>query len=171
MITPYVPLVLRENLEKVGKPRHKKMSGTNLCRHDLAESAKGQKCRLLTVGPTCRRHVGNFPCQAEQPAGTLKTTASTAVTLSVGGWPWSAITEDDDNDDGDDDAQDQTLDAGKGITQMIDDDSVQELPTSMLAAVKLTIEAYNQEKRAAAAVARSMVETTDKDHAPPLPPI
>jgi len=53
---------------------------------------------------------------------------------------------------------------------MIDDDSVQELPTSMLAAVKLNIEAFNQEKRAAAAVARSMVETTDKD-APPLPPI
>ena len=129
-------------------------------------------CRHLAVGPTCCRHVGNFPSQAEQPTGTLKTTASTAVTLSVGGWPWPAITEDDDDDDDDDDdAQDQTLDAGKGITPMIDDDSVQELPTSMLAAVKLTIEAYNQEKRAAAAVARSMVETTDKDHAPPLPPI
>ena len=40
MITPYVPLVLRENLEKVGKARHKKSVGTNLCRHDLAESAK-----------------------------------------------------------------------------------------------------------------------------------
>ena len=107
------------------------------------------------------------PSAAEQPAGTLKTTAAAAVKLSVGGWPWPAITEDDDDDDDDDDAQDKTLDAGEGITQMIDDDSVQELPTSMLAAVKLNIEADNQEKRAAAA--RSMVETTDKDHAPPAP--
>ena len=110
------------------------------------------------------------PSSAERPAGTLKTTAAAAVTLSVGGWPWPAITEDDDDDDDDDDdAQDKTLDAGEGITQMIDDDSAQELPTSMLAAVKLNIEADNQEKRAAAAVARSMVETTDKDHAPPAP--
>ena len=108
------------------------------------------------------------PSAAEQPAGTLKTTAAAAVKLSVGGWPWPAITEDDDDDDDDDDAQDKTLDAGEGITQMINDDSVQELPTSMLAAVKLKIEADNHEKRAAAAVARSMVETTDED-APPAP--
>jgi hypothetical protein len=27
MVTPYVPLVLRENLEKVGNPRHKKSVG------------------------------------------------------------------------------------------------------------------------------------------------
>jgi hypothetical protein len=26
----------------------------------------GQMCRLLAVGPTCRRHVGNFPSQDER---------------------------------------------------------------------------------------------------------
>lgn len=31
MITPYVPLVLRENLEKVGKPRHKKKCRGRIC--------------------------------------------------------------------------------------------------------------------------------------------
>jgi hypothetical protein len=26
----------------------------------------GQKCRLLAVGPTCRRHVGDFPSQVDE---------------------------------------------------------------------------------------------------------
>ena len=59
MITPYVPLVLRENLEKVGKPRHKKSVGNEIVSARLGQV--GQKCRLLAVGPTCRRHVGDFP--------------------------------------------------------------------------------------------------------------
>ena len=62
MITPYVPLVLRENLEKVGKPRHKKSVGNEFVSARLGRV--GQKCRLLAVGPTCRRHVGDFPSQA-----------------------------------------------------------------------------------------------------------
>ena len=63
MITPYVPLVLRENLEKVGKPRHKKSVGNKIVSARLGRV--GQKCRLLAVGPTCRRHVGDFPSQAK----------------------------------------------------------------------------------------------------------
>jgi hypothetical protein len=63
MITPYVPLVLRENLEKVGKPRHKKSVGNEIVLARLGQV--GQKCRLLAVGPTCRRHVGDFPSQGE----------------------------------------------------------------------------------------------------------
>ena len=64
MITPYVPLVLRENLEKVGNPRHKKSVGNKFVSARLGRV--GQKCRLLAVGPTCRRHVGDFPSQGER---------------------------------------------------------------------------------------------------------
>jgi hypothetical protein len=67
MITPYVPLVLRENLKKVGNPRHKKSVGNEFVSARLGRV--GQKCRLLAVGPTCRRHVGDFPSQAEHLAG------------------------------------------------------------------------------------------------------
>ncbi len=63
MITPYVPLVLRDNLEKVGNPRHKKnVSGTNLCRLDGGLSAK---CANFWLSG---RHVANmsatFPAKA-----------------------------------------------------------------------------------------------------------
>ncbi len=61
MITPYVPLVLRENLEKVSKPRHRKSVGNEFVSARLGRV--GQKCRLLAVGPTCRRHVGDFASQ------------------------------------------------------------------------------------------------------------
>jgi len=61
MITLYVPLVLKENLEKVGNPRHKKSVGNEFVSARLGRV--GQKCRLLAVGPTCRRHVGDFPSQ------------------------------------------------------------------------------------------------------------
>jgi hypothetical protein len=64
MITLYVPLVLKENLEKVGNPRHKKSVGNEFVSARLGRV--GQKCRLLAVGPTCRRHVGDFPSQAKK---------------------------------------------------------------------------------------------------------
>ena len=67
MITPYVPLVLRENLEKVGNPRHKKSVGNEFV--SARWGPVGQMCRLLAVGPTYRRHVGDFPSQA---AGAMK---------------------------------------------------------------------------------------------------
>ena len=63
MITPYVPLVLRENLEKVGNPRHKKSVGNEFVSARLGRV--GQKCRLLAVGRTCRRHVGDFPTKGQ----------------------------------------------------------------------------------------------------------
>ena len=31
----------------------------------------GQMCRLLAVGPTCRRHVGDFPSQGSQQAWSV----------------------------------------------------------------------------------------------------
>jgi hypothetical protein len=40
MITLYVPLVLKENLEKVGNPRHKKSVGNEFVSARQAESAK-----------------------------------------------------------------------------------------------------------------------------------
>ena len=62
MITPYVPLVLRENLENVGNPRHKKCVGTNLCRLVGGLSAKCADFWLLG------RHVADisatFPAKA-----------------------------------------------------------------------------------------------------------
>ena len=64
MITPYVPLVFRENLEKVGNPQHKKSVGNEFVSARLGRV--GQKCRLLAVGPTCRRHVGDFPSQGKE---------------------------------------------------------------------------------------------------------
>jgi hypothetical protein len=65
MITPYVPLVLRENLKKVGNPRHKKSVGKEFVLARLGRV--GQKCRLLAVEPTCRGHVGDFPSQDPHP--------------------------------------------------------------------------------------------------------
>ena len=62
MITPYVPLVLRETLEKVGNPRLKKSVGNEFV--SARWGPVGQMCQLLAVGPTCRRHVGDFPSQA-----------------------------------------------------------------------------------------------------------
>ncbi len=64
MITPYVPLVLRENLEKVGNPRHKKSVGNEFV--SALWGPVGQKCRLLAVGLTCCRHVGDIPSQGSE---------------------------------------------------------------------------------------------------------
>ena len=50
MITPYVPLVLRENLEKVGNPRHKIM-----CRERICVGSSG----------ACRPNVLTFGCWAD----------------------------------------------------------------------------------------------------------
>jgi hypothetical protein len=61
MITPYVPLVLRETLEKVGNPRHKKSFGNEFV---LARwGPVGQMCRLLAVG--------DFPSQAARVIVTV----------------------------------------------------------------------------------------------------
>jgi len=57
MITPYVPLVLRENLEKVGKPRHKKKCRGRIC----VSTTWPSRPKVPTFGcradmsPTCRR--------------------------------------------------------------------------------------------------------------------
>ena len=57
MITPYVPLVLRENLEKVGNPRHKKKCRERIC----VSTTWPSRPKVPTFGcradmsPTCRR--------------------------------------------------------------------------------------------------------------------
>jgi len=79
MITPYVPLVLRENLEKVGNPDTKKSVGNKFVSARLGRV--GQKCRLLAVVPTCRRHVGDFPSQVPPERRLLWRTAPTATKI------------------------------------------------------------------------------------------
>ncbi len=114
----------------------------------------------LTVTPSA-------PSAAEKHTGTVKAAAAAAVTLSVGGWPWPAIIEDDDDYDPHIPIVDEEINqmVGRKNTENIDDESVPELRSSNLA-VKLVIEADNEGKGAAAAVAGSMVETADEG-APP----
>ena len=57
MITPCVPLVLRENLEKVGNPRHTKMCRERNCVGSLGACRPNVPtfgCRA-DMSPTCRR--------------------------------------------------------------------------------------------------------------------
>ena len=57
MITPYVPLVLRENLEKVGNPRHKKKCREQICVGTTWQSRPKMPtfgCRA-DMSPTCRQ--------------------------------------------------------------------------------------------------------------------
>ena len=90
MITPYVPLVLKENLEKVGKPDTKKVSGTNLCRHDLAESAKSADFWLSG------RHVAGmsttFPAKPDNNNNTTIKQWTKGLGLKwPGGVVWAAV--------------------------------------------------------------------------------
>jgi len=75
MITPYVPLVLRENLEKVGNPRHKIMCRERLCRLVGGLSAK---CADFWLSG---RHVADmsatFP--AKPPSTTMDAISATIV--------------------------------------------------------------------------------------------
>ena len=65
MITPYVPLVLRENLKKVGNPPHTKKCRERICVGTTWPSRPKVPtfgCRA-DMSPTCRRHVGNVPAR------------------------------------------------------------------------------------------------------------
>jgi hypothetical protein len=69
MITPYVPLVLRENLEKVGNPRHTKM-----CRERNCVGSSGAKCADFWLSG---RHVADM--SATFPAKVIGTSSSGTI--------------------------------------------------------------------------------------------
>ena len=67
MITPYVPLVLEKIWRKSAIPDTKKCVGNEFV--SARRGPVGPMCRFLAVGPTCRRHVGDFPSQGEGAQG------------------------------------------------------------------------------------------------------
>jgi len=72
MITPYVPLVLEKIWRKSAIPDTKKCVGNDFV--SARRGPVGQMCRLLAVGPTYRRHVGDFPSQVADAGGNAPLT-------------------------------------------------------------------------------------------------